>query len=83
MAVCALMLFFAASSITMFLDRHYELVCFVLGLELILFWVYLNPWIMQIEYTMPLFLDYDRMRYNAFVISGLVVVAGSAVLMAW
>ena len=82
-AICALMLFFAVGSVALFLDKQYEVVSLCLGLELIFIWAYLNPWIMQIEYTIPLFLDNDRMQYNAFAISGLVVVAGSAVLIAW
>jgi hypothetical protein len=83
MAVCVLMLFFAVGSVALFLDRRYELVCLGLGLELVFIWAYLNPWVMQIQYTIPLFLDHDRMQYNAFIISGIVVVAGSAVWIAW
>ena len=82
-AVCALMFFFAAGSVALFLNKQYEVVSLCLGLELIFIWAYLNPWIMQIEYTIPLFLDHDRMQYNAFVISGMVVVAGSAAWIAW
>jgi hypothetical protein len=83
MAVCALMLFAAVGSVALILDEGYEVVSLLLGFELIFVWAYLNPWIMQVKYTIPLFLDYDRMRYNAFVISGLVVVTGSGVLIAW
>jgi hypothetical protein len=83
MAVCALMLFVAVVSVALFFDKQYEVVSLGLGVELVFIWAYLNPWIMQVKYTIPLFLDSDRMRYNAFAISGLVVVAGSAVLIVW
>jgi hypothetical protein len=83
MAVCVLMLFFAVGSVALFLDKQYEVVSLCLGLELVFIWAYLNPWIMQVKYNIQLFLDYDRMQYNAFVIVGMVVVAGSAVWIAW
>jgi len=59
----------------------YDQVCMMLGLELICYWAYLNPWILQEKYRLFFFVDTRKMVHNRFlVIGGLVFFGSGAVI---
>ena len=82
-AILMMMAFFAVGALALFVANRPKDINVILGLELIFIWAYLNPWIMQTEYSIPLFLDYNRMQHNYLAIAGMVVVLGSVVMMVW
>ncbi|MCB1691151.1 MAG: hypothetical protein KDI19_00220 [Pseudomonadales bacterium] len=81
-ALTALMGFFALTLPFVYVRGSYADACLILGLELILMWGYLNPWILQERYSLFFPVDTSRMTHNVFLISGAIVllVAGLMLL---
>lgn len=77
-ALLVLMAFFALSVALFYFHAMYDQVCLGLGMELICYWAYLNPWILQEKYSLFLFLDTSKMVYNRFLVVGFVIFFGSA-----
>jgi hypothetical protein len=82
-AIVILGVFFLIAAVAGFRAGDFPDVVLMLGLVLIFTWHYLNPWIMQEDYHLFMFLDHKRMRHNAFVIVGLLVLTSSVVMRLW
>ena len=76
-AVLVLMALFAIGVPLGYLHANYPIACLFLGLELVFFWSYLNPWILREKYSLFFYVDTSKMVYNRFLITGGVIVAGS------
>jgi hypothetical protein len=82
-AILILGAFFLVGAVVLFQDGKFSDVVLSLGMTLIFIWAYLNPWILQLDYDLFMFLDYKRMQHNSFAIAGLLIVTGSVVMMLW
>lgn len=76
-AVMALMALFGVGVPLGYLHADYPIACLFLGLELVFFWGYLNPWILREKYSLFFYVDTSKMVYNQFLIAGGIIVAGS------
>lgn len=73
-----LMILFGLGVALFYYFGWYKKACMALGLELILYWAYLNPWILEEKYALFFFTDVSRMIYKRFLVAGVVIVAGAA-----
>ncbi len=76
-ALLTLMTFFGAGIPFMYMEESFFEVCLFLGIELIFYWAYLNPWIMQEKYALFFYVDTSKMKNNSFLILGVLTVIGS------
>lgn len=79
-ALLGLMAFVALCVGAFLLHAMYDRACLALGLELVFYWAYLNPWILREKYALFFFIDTSKMVHIRFLVVGGVVLIGAAVL---
>jgi hypothetical protein len=79
-ALLGLMAFFAVALPLLYLQASYPQVCLILGIELVLYWGFLNPWILRRKYSLFFPIDKNQMAHNSFLIVGAIVMVGATIL---
>ena len=80
-AVLVLMLFFFVGSIGMFIEGRLDHVLMCMGLELILLCALLNPWLLQVRYSIRMSLDFERVQRIQIGAAGMVLLFVSVLMM--
>lgn len=79
-ALLGLMAFFALTIVLFYIHAKFDQACLGLGMELICFWAYVNPWILQEKYSLFMSIDTSKMTHKRFLVAGGIICLGSAVL---